>query len=445
MASNLNGVIELIASDLASKGLMVTPVRDSILHALTVSQAQSDVNEVVKKLSTVLNNELILIKNKILPFSQELKQEFDKILANSTLPNELAEYNIKEHTVPEATATLLKNKKDGVGEGSESIGENGISLPAPEQDIRSYFTPNDPLLKQELSVILDKYADEDLYKLWDKYLANISENNPNIAERGYDVTSKLEDYTLLIVALEKLQEEKLPNSGVPDDRYFLLVGLLLNELYAMIVNQFKTWDNFRKTGRMIFSINEKQAIVDSELYNKFLETGGSVEAVLGLLVTGKTDSASLHVNNIKEHIVEYEDIWKQKVKYNSFSALPRERDRYKTAYTVLALKIISDNLIPEDLKEHVNQEFTGKPEISLEFIEEEQLLDVDYVINKMVSKIFDSTYFGTFTNYMVSYSKLNQELTPQECATFAALDLIIDYILGSACITSPLGQDVVNV
>lgn len=444
MASNINGVIELIASDLASKGLMVTPVQNSILHALTVSQSQFDLNEIIKKLSVVLNNELILIKNKILPFSQELKQEFDKILANSVLPNELTEYNIKEFSVPEATTILLKNKKHGVGDASQPIGDIGISLPTPEQDIRKYFISSSVLLNQELQVILSKYTDEDLYKLWDKYLTNISESNINIAERGLDVASKIEDYTLLIIALENLLEEKLPNSGVEDDRYNLLISLLLNELYAMIIMYFKTIENYKITGRLIFAIDNKQAVVDSELYNEFLNSGGSIEAILGLLVSGKTDSISMNINNIKEHITEYEDIWKQKIKYHSFSALPRERDRYKTAYKVLALKIISENLIPSDLNEHVNKEFLSKPEISLDNVAEDELLDIDNVINKMVSVMFDSTYFGTFTGYMVSYSKLNHDLTPQECATFAALDLIIDYILGSVCITSPLGQDVVS-
>lgn len=422
----MNNALELIAQELTNRNLFLNVYDKSIFKAM--DQNSNDTNIICKSLANKINNELILVKNKLRPFMNEIAKDIETKLNETDVESEINKYSIVTVSIPAIVEELellglLKKSREPL-----SIGTSTVSLPTPaKENIRGYFVHSNSSANISVEKILANYTDDQLLTLWDKYLSNISSTNENIKSLGFKVVDRIEEFLLLQTLLSNVIKENNEDTTKVE-----MLQLLQNEVSNFLSIAKENILTNREAGKLIMKLEGTVAHVDNELYNKFITEGNTPEIILGYIVKGDSDlSASLY-NNIIANKDEYLKLWNSKVQMASFSEANNNMKRYRTVYDIILTNLYKDG-IPNDLLElAVDNYADAKARLDqvLATYTTEQILDYNLVARDIVGEvIFPETNFSHFARSITSFSKLNPNITPQDAATVASLDFIIDFLL----------------
>lgn len=444
----MENTIELIAQELEARKQTIVPAENSIFSALDLSNSDQDMNAICGKLANVINAELILVKNKLVPFMQDISKLFQEAIDKSPNTSELAKYNIVTYSAPVFLDELAKARLIGTKRAPEALGNNTVIVPVPAtEELRRFFKHPTASLDAYVAPILEKYKDEDLIALWDKYLANIGPTNINISNMGRETYATSNDLCLVYVALTNLRESKPVGVSSPDKTYFDMIEVYFKEVGNFLAIALDDLKIARNIGRVIYKIEDYTAYVDEVTYDMFIEELKQPDIILGLIASPeKREIARYLLPDIKTHAGEYLDTWSRMVKMDQQASLGRTVEKYKLIYNITFEKIYKQ-YIPFDLKEYVREDFTKILERynnligSMSFSD---ILDVNLVAREIVAKVlFVDTNFEFFTDCMLNYAKLNPGLTPADTATFASVDFILKYILAQVDLTT--ANDIIRV
>lgn len=434
-----NETLKLIVQELTNKNLFLHVKEQSLFKA--IDQNASDANLICTNLATKINNELILIKNKLRPFMNELATEIEKKLNETQVESEISKYQIHASDLPsvigelELLGTITKKSRAPL-----DIGTSQVSIPVPAADkIVEYFVHPNSAVNISIANIVSKGTVEDLNKVWDKYLTSVSNTNENIKAMGFDLMEKINELLLLHTALLNLTKEQ----GT-DTKTLELLNLLLNEVNNYLSIAKENVENGRKAGQLVLKLEQYRAIVDKVLYDQFISEGNSPEVILGFILKGDSGLASLLYNEIVKHKQEYLDLWNSKVQLASFQDSNNNIKRYKTVYDIVLTNLFDQDQIPNDLKELVSGGYgDAKPRLDklLSEYKPEEIVDYNLVARDIVGLVlFPSTNFQHFAQSITSYSALNPNITPQDAATTASLDFILDFLLAQVYVGDIYGK-----
>lgn len=424
-----------IAQTLTTKGQIISFKPGSILQALETFNSEEEFNSAINQISNKLNSELILIKNKLLPLMNEIAQLCKKKVEGMQDTSEITKYNIRAIDIPEFIKEMkangiLKDKRQPM-----KLGPVGIGLACPPlESIRDYFKSPVNGLEIYINQILSKYKDEDLINLWEKYLGNLSDDNLYIIELFRNPINNVENIILFFVCLDNIRDEKPIGSSVSDENYNTVLPVIHSEIKNLlaIINDNIIAD--RKIGRLVLSMSPDNYTinVDKELYDKFLENGGSPEVLYGLSLVGEFKLENSFLTDIQTKSEEYKLKWINKVKLEGFNSIPNLVNRYDALYQ-LVLRKTYEAYIPADLVEYLTCDYNNAQYELRSFVKElpqDKFLDYNYVARMIIGCImFKNTNFYQFTETMLGYMNLNKTFTQQDAATFASFDLIICYLL----------------
>lgn len=418
--------LQLIAQELTNRNLFLHVYDQSIFKA--IDQHSSDTTIICKQLANKINNELILVKNKLRPFMNDLAKEIEQKLNETDIQSEISQYGVITVDIPTIVSELeliglIKKSRE-----PRSIGTSTVSFKTPEKEnIKSYFIHTNSAANTGVEKILANYKEEDLMNLWDKYLSNVSDTNPNIKSLGFGVTDKINEYVLLSTVLNNLIQEENQ-----DAKQVEMLQLLQDEVNNFISIAKENMTNNRNVGKLIIKVEDKKAYVDAALYDKFIAEGNSPEVILGYIVKDANDLTASLYNNVVANKEEYLSLWNSKVQLASFTESNKNIDRYKTVYDIVLTQLYKEGL-PLDLQplaiDNYGDAKTRLNELIANY-KADEILDYNLVARDMVGLVlFPETNFIHFARAITSYSKLNPDITPQDAATSASLDFIIDFLL----------------
>lgn len=430
-------IITLLANKLAVDNKVLTTTPNSVLEAIDVDNSSNHLAAIAREISNKINNELILVKNKIRPFMVEVVDETKKLVDSTPLLSIIDKYNIKEFSYPDglnALSNVLHTPR-----APNTLGTARASIPIPEKDlIKECFLHTNSTVNTYLSSVLVKANTEYLENLWSKYLLDISSNNNTITELSYSYNYKVDDIILLYVALDKLN-----NDSSLKDTEKEAVGLFYSEIinYLSLIKQ--TFDTYRNIDRLIIKIENNVVEVDSVVYKKFLDAGLTQEVLLGMAAKNVKELSDYLLTSIKTKAEEYREAWSNFVKVSEYSVIESNVNRHKTAYDIIFDRIYNKDWVPNDLKEFLEPNFEVANKKFRKFLDTEStpsLLSIDHSIREIFGSIlFVTTNFKRFADGISDYSRLNPNCTPADAATFAALEFFLDYMLEQLVIGSVNG------
>ena len=431
----MNDIIEIIAKELAAKNKIVTFNQGSIFESLSSSIATpEDLNAVCKAISGKLVNEVTLIKTKMIPFMVNVVAVIDSKIKKYQPDSEAAKYKIEEFDVP-AIVNELKNRNEVTLK--RPVREYGIavlSIPTPTENIKELFTQEHPILNSLGQQVVNKYSDEYLTNLWDKYLSNISKSNINLNKLPFNLLLSMDDLVLLYLLVVNLKDNK--PSGVPSSDS--VYKDIMNHFYLEILNYFAmaldTLETYRRLNRLVIDIKDKYTIVvDKKVLNEVVDSSFNVEILLGMLVRGNLSASEMLYPNIIVNADKFRAEWNNLVKLDRMSIKQKESSMFGTLYH-LVLKDVYEKMIPKDLEEFVVYDLvkaTDVLEYKLSILPLSDITNTNYMAREIVAHmVFPTSNFHKFTDYMIEYSKLDDSLTQTEAAGFAVIDILLDYLTG---------------
>jgi hypothetical protein len=431
----MNEIIAMIAAALAKNGQVIGVSGNSIFSAIELGDgSEQDLNVMANKIATKINNELIFIKGKMLPLMGDYVEVINKKLSEFKMPSELSKFKIVEVTIPDLFYEL---KDTNVITSKRPVGALPIAsviVPTPKIDeVRSFFKHPVARLDALVEEVLVKYTNEDLIKVWDKYLLNVSQSNTNIENISYGIMGKLDELVMLYAVVSNIKNSRPAGVRVSEDTYKNVMEQfnleLLNYISIAIEEKAKI-KNIKKL--VIAKRSDYELLVEKELYDNFIKDGNSPEVLLGMLLSGEITFEKMLVNSIIENAVRYKSAWEKKVKLNAVEAKSREIDKFKATYSI-TLKALYEEVIPSDLKDYVKVDLATAEKALLELykeLKESEIVDVDVMAKDILGLIvFSNTNFYAFTNYMLEHTKLHSGISSKEAASLAMVDLILDYLL----------------
>lgn len=425
--------LEKIADKLSSSGKCVMFEPNSVLNGIETFSNKETLNTVVNQISNKLNYELVLIKNKLIPFMNDIANLCSEKISKMEDTTDISKYRINTVDIPELLKDLKLAGELGTKREPVKLGTEMISVHTPPADeIRNYFIPKKSKFTHHLENILATKTTDDLITIWEKYLLNISDSNYEFEKLfRYPLTS-IDDILLLYSVVENIYDEKPRGCSARDDIYLTVIQIYYKEVKNLLSIVYDNILNNRNIGRLVYGFEDEYTVnVDKELYDKFLEEGGIPEALLGFCLEHNSDLNNCFYSSIKEKQLEYINKWNNKVKLEGFNSLATSVNRYKSLYNIV-LKVVYDAYIPKDLEEILVCDYYNANEKLnklLDTLNNDNILDYNFVSRLIVGDImFSNSNFSKFAETMLSYMDTNKTFTQQDAATFAAFDLIIEYL-----------------
>ncbi|MGE3593497.1 MAG: hypothetical protein AB7G52_13550, partial [Arcobacter sp.] len=206
----MRNVIEIIANELANKNKVITLKPGSIFEALEQPGSnEQELAVVCNAISSKLKNELVIIKEKMIPLMHDINKAITKKLLDHKEITEISKYNIIEFSIPSLVNELKDNGTITSKRSSLYLPVANISIPVPSKEtIKSSFKHPNSAVNAYAQEVLNKYTEEDLILFWEKYLINVSRSNSNIDILSFNSLSKIEDIVLLYLAVGNIRNEK---------------------------------------------------------------------------------------------------------------------------------------------------------------------------------------------------------------------------------------------
>jgi len=426
-----NEVIKLIASELAGKNKVVDFTPNSVFSMLDERPNVGEYNELAVKIAGKVGNEISLYKNTLLPFLKEYRDIVNTMLKDRKSSSDIPNYMIKEVSIP-TVFELFKNKGIVIENGrSVELPVSNLIIPAPKQDeIKAFFKTDMLVMESAIDELLHGKTDAQLVTLWENYLLNVSGSNDNIASITYRIDGDMTELALLFVLVYNLKTNMPEGVAVSQEVYSRVMRDFYNKLINDISVVMKRYNQFGSVGKMVLSLNDKVVSVHSGLYRKFIAEN-TAEVIMGMLVSDNIKATNHFVKDILVNKDDYIKAWEKKIRLDNIATKIESQTAYKLVYDFALAKLLKDvsNAVVKHIPYTDNDNLISTREF-VETLPASKLLDVGYVTMEVVGEILlPNTNFYAFTENMLEYSKLDSTLSPQEAASLATLDTIINYLV----------------
>lgn len=440
--------LEQLLDTLRTKKIRLLPKENSIFEAINFDNSGEHVFEICSQIANKLNNELVLIKSKLLPFMRSIEEAINDKIDASSLVKSKPEHDIKQIVFPDVVYTIGgKNFLTQHRQPEMLLG--GVIIP-PQENIESWFVSKDKDIEDGMQLIKKDMGHDDYVELWDKYLNNITETNRNILMLVPDIRLKLDTILLIFVALRNLLEKTPEGLTVPITKFIEVVTAYYNEICNLISIAKWTFEADRKTETLVLGKQDKVLFVDNVLYNQFISEH-SPDVLLGYLISNINTSSSRTMQNIVNNKQEYLNTWEKSLQVSNYTKTHNIIQVHKDIYSVVLYNIYTKNFIPEDLK-YLIEEYGNNHEEAQDVLRSilnnnagDYLLNVPLMARDIVGKcMFPGTNFHPFVTSMLSYQNIfeveSDGISPESAASFASVDWLIEYLLEQIIIVDEKGN-----
>lgn len=433
----MSNVIKSVAAELTSKNKRVIIPAGSMLTTVNVVNVveNGSMEGLDTKIANVLSNELNNIRNNILPLIKEYGKFVNESIASRLNSNPLKDVNIYTVELPLVIGEMISRNIINVnGDKTRRINDKSLVLTRPDvSKIKEYLTYGSGQMESLVRGFISNISDNELVRIWDTYLLNISSMNNNFITMGTKVNSGIYGLDLFVMSiLVKNLVKVVPETvRVPISTYndaIVSLDAVLDNKVAMYIKAMEANTNIGKV--ILKGENLNEVIVIKDNYNKFLNNGGSPEAIYGAILD---KVSSLDINNLTKDKDMYTNKWDTYLKNESIKAKLGTLEQHRIAYR-LGVTELFNNFMDDDLKSTIPDEIVNNiNEVTIAFLNSkkpEKLFDVNDIVEDFITEVlFGHTNAEEFIKYMKHYSRLNPNITAKEAATYASADLVTDYLL----------------
>lgn len=415
--------IILMSEALATKGKVIEFKHNSVYSALELSSMA----EVSSLIATAVKNDVNIIRNEMMPIAKSIVTKVEKLLSDNKLESELSKYKITENSLPEIL-TYLKDENYLRPVTDIMLPIASVVIPEPKGLVKDAVKFDNAALNAFLKPMLTTREDSDILNIWNMYLSNISDRNDNISRLGVTAYNNLEDIIILFAMVDALKAERPEGVTASEGVYQEVIEALYTKISNVLVSNIEKHDLAIQTQSLIVRVRENELVINAEIYDKFLENNTS-EVLLGLLLSGEAKEF-MSPDAIVGDADRYKTIWDNAVKRDQFKRASQEVSRYKIAYDIALTEVIRE--IPETLVNELTVTLaTSRPmlEALLQKTTGDDILALEKTATSIVGNIiFIRSNFNVFTGYMTRYFNINASLKPEEAATMAIVDMVLDYL-----------------
>lgn len=426
----LNKTVKLLADELALKDKVIVPVNNTALALVNGANIENQ-NIVANKIANKIGNEVNLYRNGFVPVLKNYIDIIEKTIETRTPNNPVEQYHINAIKIPDIIKLLIKKDVIKKQATSYDLPIASLIIPAPTKNIKSYFKVVS--IEEQLAVdaALDRYTDEQLTALWEKYLSNVSGSNTNISSIVYNGLGNFDEISLLLILVGNLKNNIPDGVSVKEATY----GTIMRELYNKLVEDIsvivRTYNDYVAMKRLVINITDNYTInVVDDIYNIFLKDN-SAEVLLGMIVTKITGFAKFMLSDIVANSDTYTANWEKFLRLNTIAMKLESNNVYKLAYTFGIAELLKE--IPESLTQYVKYTDTSISTLTEKYVGKlstEDLLNIPAVTLYIIGKfVFPNTNAFIFFQSMNKYKELDNNITSTEAASLATLDMIVDYLL----------------
>jgi len=423
----INESIKLLATELANKGNVIDYKQNSILNL-----AEGSIDEIVVRVASAVGNDVSYYKNSLVPF---VKGYHDTVVStvNSRLANiVLADYSISEIEIPVIIQSYMDRNVVGVSDTIVDLPVSMLSIPNPGVvGIKNILRSDNSLIESDTLELLSNFTDDQLMDVWDSFLLNVSKSNDSIAMLRIKAPKNINTVALLLVLVDKLKDATPEGIiGISSSEYKRIMTKFYFSLANTLSYIVKGVQHAVKSKRLVNSVTDKVVYVYGSVYKEYL-TKNNVDALFGLAVDDDLSYLpNLYLDSIIINIEKYLTSWEKYIKLQKLSV--NEVSLYRNAYSMTIVKTLED--APESVKKDIVELSIGNVEnlISkyVKGLDLSELKDTKRISKDiMTDLVLTNKSFTKFVNSMQNYAVTMENAEPDEAASLATLDLILDYLL----------------
>lgn len=425
----ISGVKDSIVSCLGQENYALVPNDSSVLNC-------SDDRDLAKKIGELALSEVNLFKN---TYNESMFKYIDRVnffLEENKTLDLASKYSIMETTKPEVLK-LLKEQgyfKDVNGYGD--LGTAAVVIPVPE-NITDFLYATETIFINITQDLKSKYNTETLKGVWSDVLTNVSNGNNELDSLFYSSSDKLDKLLILLAFVNFIIENAKVEDMVFTSAQLSVMKTLKYNIFVALCNLSNTLDKNSELGLLISYVNTldngiSNVYVDKDNYDKFLEEGGTVECLLGFLLS-KFTTTSNNNNTYKEILEDRENYTLQ---YNSMLSTDKIRRAVDTNNKLINYYSIALSELYRDFSDEAKSIYIPDINAADKILDEilydksdNEQLNVEQVSYELFMKISTMKNYSKFMGYMSEISKSNPELDPKQCATLAFVDLVLSFTL----------------
>jgi len=428
----MHNIIKLMAEELASNNKVIEFKDNSVFGIYDMpNYTHEDINTVSMKIGNGLVNDLVKIREQYRPIMKDYINIVKTKVSEMGEPDPASRYSIVELKLPMFIQEMKKQGQLPAKRASVEMPMSNLIIDLPIDDIMDLLKLPNTILNSYLQDIVVKYTKDEIKSIVDKYLLNVSNTNETIDMMNVRVNSNSDEVIMMFVIADNLLNNQPSSVRLSTGKYKSIMSVLVSEL----INTMSILDNNITTGaalkRLVLSIKDEYTIVvNGLLYEEFLKEHSS-EVILGMLVNGASGLNDTRMDNIVINKDKYQSAWDRKIKLDIVNASRNKNKSYRIAYE-LGLKELLKH-IPDNLNDVLYTNINTYSDDVIKLLEDtdrSDITNVEKIAREVVGNIlFPTTNFYKFTGYMMEYKQDNPSITPEEAATLAGIDMVVDYVL----------------
>lgn len=391
------------------------------------------VTEIGNRIGEAVFLEVNTYKTDLLPMMNKFVLESSNKVAEYTERNPGELYNIIEVEKATIISELDKINALPVNYNLGSIPKLEIILATPE-DLVNVIDHEDNIIKTLITSIAGKFDKMYLENLFRTTFGYMSEDNDRLVNLFYGNQSDVDDMSLVYGIGKGILKSKVINGETIPEGYLAVINIVVTNIAIALAKLNKSMSTDITNGIMFYGITPVDGgfyniTLNKEVYNSFIEEGGTVETVLGFVINGNFATDNRNKKYFLENKTTLETLWNNHLQTSVVNAKYEMVHKIRSIYSIVLTDIVKD--VPDTLKHIFVSNVTEANTILLKILDSMvgiDTLDREVVGVKLFSALSHNTKFGKYINSMLELNKINPDLTPQQCASLATCDLIIDYL-----------------
>lgn len=401
----------------------------------------------VDELVSLLNTQISYIRNTVVPRTLEFSNEaqaFIELLGRSNASKDLEIFraSLSELSTDQSFLSLMETYKF-----RSIVKPSSMSMSLPFQEAPVDFLTVASLSNNRLDGLtaswLRSLPFNYLERAWYSFFSDQSIKGYNSGYFYSDELGSPDLYHRLNVAMAYFLIANYYSSHAPDvvvNETSASINRRLYEhlLYAgtVVINTLEMIQAGLASGLLVtfVDITHKKITVSSEVYDKWLASGGSSETILGILVGEKRYYT---VEEIDKNSEALKAVWNKYVRYTLDSVEMNKAKTLRTFYRGLASKYMGSAFQDEVERGYLVtfpqflDQVDKKAEAYLYALTAPELSNVQVVARELIAGIkYSYTYANKFICDMEEIGHLTENIDPSEAALMATVNYIVDHILG---------------
>ena len=237
------------------------------------------------------------------------------------------------------------------------------------------------------------------------------------------------DFALAMILLTRRIEADVQESQIPLSRYKDLVNEYSKFAGTLLVQALESISDMARAGILVFSNSSKCLNINGELYNSWLEQGGSTDVLAGF---SRTDNSVGTIDTINANKDQLLSKWNTYVMFHNTTELNKRADylRQFLLESFVSSLVAQDPIEAELTLKDVNrlERLTKAAGEYIQCLDSDQLECIHDVALALVAQIrFCHTPAYRILKDIADAQKVNPNVDVREAATLAVINYVTDY------------------